>query len=77
MKVVLIRAEGRAFCAGFGLDWSTMSQAVNDGAGGRVWDSVADVQMIGRYGITFAKLHEISKPTIAPSRAGASPAAPT
>ena len=65
VKVVLIRAEGRAFCAGFGLDWSTMSQAANDGANGRVWDSVADVQMIGRFGNTFAKLHEISKPTIA------------
>src|SRR5215510_9103993 len=65
VKVVLLRAEGRAFCAGFGLDWSTMRQATNDGAGGRVWDSVADVQMIGRYGNTFAKLHEISKPTVA------------
>ena len=65
VKVVLLRAEGKAFCAGFGLDWSTLSQASNDGARGRVWDSVADVQMIGRYGNTFAKLHEISKPTIA------------
>ncbi len=65
VKVVLLRAEGRAFCAGFGLDWSTLSQATNDGARGRVWDSVEDVQMIGRYGTTFAKLHEISKPTLA------------
>lgn len=65
VKVVLLRAEGKAFCAGFGLDWSTLSQAANDGKRGRVWDSVADVQMIGRYGNTFAKLHEISKPTIA------------
>ena len=31
----------------------------------RSWDSVADVQMIGRYGKTFAKLHSISKPTVA------------
>ena len=31
----------------------------------RVWDTVADVQMIGRFGNTFAKLHEISKPTVA------------
>jgi enoyl-CoA hydratase len=65
VNVVLLRAEGRAFCAGFGLDWSTLSQATRDGEGGRVWDSVADVQMIGRYGKTFAKLHEISKPTVA------------
>lgn len=76
VKVVLVRAEGRAFCAGFGLDWSTADAGDGEtggeadggglsGAGGRVWDSVADVQMIGRFGNTFAKLHTISKPTLA------------
>ena len=70
VKVVLVRAEGPAFCAGFGLDWSTGAQAAEaqsaaDGGTGRVWDSVADVRMIGRFGNTFAKLHEISKPTVA------------
>jgi enoyl-CoA hydratase len=65
VKAVLVTAEGKAFCAGFGLDWSTLSQASADGAGGRVWDSVADIQMIGLFGKTFAKLHEVSKPTIA------------
>ena len=29
VKVVLVTAEGRAFCAGFGLDWSTAAQAVD------------------------------------------------
>lgn len=61
VKVVLVTAEGRAFCAGFGLDWSTAAQPPAD----RVWDTVADVQMIGRFGNTFAKLHTISKPTVA------------
>lgn len=65
VKVVLIRAEGRAFCAGFGLDWSTIAQSDEERDSGRVWDSVSDVRQIGRYGNTFAKLHEISKPTIA------------
>jgi enoyl-CoA hydratase len=65
VKVVLLSAEGEAFCAGFGLDWSTDRQATRDGVEGRVWDSVADIQMISRFGNTFAKLHEISKPTIA------------
>jgi enoyl-CoA hydratase len=64
-KVVLIRAEGKAFCAGFGLDWSTVGQANEHNEPGPVWDSVADVQMISRFGNTFAKLHQISKPTIA------------
>ena len=64
VRVVLLSAEGPAFCAGFGLDWSTAAQGPGDAAG-RVWDTVADVQMIGRFGTTFAKLHEISKPTVA------------
>jgi enoyl-CoA hydratase len=65
VKVVLLRAEGKAFCAGFGLDWSTLDQATADAASDRVWDTVADVRMIGTFGNTFAKLHSISKPTLA------------
>lgn len=64
VRVVLLCAEGRAFCAGFGLDWST----VDDAGGGRptrVWDTVTDVEMIGTFGKVFAKLHDISKPTVA------------
>jgi enoyl-CoA hydratase len=65
VKVVLVSAEGRAFCAGFGLDWSTLGQATGEKRAERAWDSVADVKMISRFGNTFAKLHAISKPTIA------------
>ena len=65
VKVVLLSAEGRAFCAGFGLDWSTVGQASGEARAERVWDSVADVKMISRFGNTFAKLHAISKPTVA------------
>ena len=66
VKVVLITAEGRAFCAGFGLDWSTAAPAASSAEPpARVWDTVLDVQMIGRFGNTFAKLHSISKPTVA------------
>jgi enoyl-CoA hydratase len=31
VRVVLVRAEGEAFCAGFGLDWSTLAQASESG----------------------------------------------
>lgn len=65
VRVVLLRAEGRAFCAGFGLDWSTLAQTTHDGSGGRVWDSAADLAMIGTFGNAFALLHSISKPTVA------------
>ncbi|MGH9919723.1 MAG: enoyl-CoA hydratase-related protein, partial [Nitrososphaerales archaeon] len=65
VRVVLVRAEGRAFCAGFALDWSTQAQSTHDGTDSRVWDSAADLAMIGTFGNTFAKLHTISKPTVA------------
>ena len=32
VRVILLRAEGRAFCAGYGLDWSTQAQAEEAGA---------------------------------------------
>ena len=65
VHVVLIRAEGPAFCAGFGLDWSTLAQATEESGPERVWDSVADMAMIGSFADTWAKLFELSKPTIA------------
>ncbi len=67
--VILLRAEGPAFCAGYGLDWSTAAQATEraPGAGGkgRVWDSVADMRMIGSFVDTYMKLWYARKPTIA------------
>src|SRR6476659_5026383 len=53
VRVVLLAAEGRAFCAGFGLDWSTAAPASSDRPQARAWDTVLDVQMIGRFGNTF------------------------
>ena len=60
VRVVLLRAEGPAFCAGYGLDWSTEAQA-----GEQHWDSVRDYRMIGRFVDTYMKLWYCSKPTIA------------
>ena len=66
--VILLRAEGRAFCAGYGLDWSTAAQADESAeaqAGKRVWDSVADWRMMKRFVDTYMKLWYAQKPTIA------------
>jgi len=67
--VILLRAEGPAFCAGYGLDWSTLVQARVDREaeeGKRpVWDSVGDMQMMGRFVETYMKLWYARKPTIA------------
>jgi enoyl-CoA hydratase len=64
VRVILLRAEGPAFCAGYRLDTSTQAQA-GESARRRVWDSVADYQMISRYVNTYLKLWYCSKPTIA------------
>jgi enoyl-CoA hydratase len=60
VRVILLRAEGPAFCAGYGLDWSTQGP-VEDTS----WDSVRDMRMMGRFVDTYMKLWYARKPTIA------------
>ncbi len=62
--VILLRAEGPAFCAGYGLDWSTEMQA-REASGGRVWDSAADLRGISSFVDVYMKLFKAWKPTIA------------
>ena len=64
VRVILLRAEGPAFCAGYGLDWSTVAQA-QEPQRQRVWDSVTYMRMIGRFVDTYMKLWYARKPTIA------------
>ena len=64
-RVILLRAEGPAFCAGYGLDWSTVAQKKEGQSPGRAWDSVADLQMMGRFVDTYMKLWYARKPTLA------------
>lgn len=64
VAVILLRAEGSAFCAGYGLDWSTAAQAAERQAD-RVWDSVADMQGIGSFVEVYQKLWYARKPTLA------------
>lgn len=65
VRVVLLDAEGPAFCAGYGLDWATRAQAGEGEAGQGGWDSVRDQRMIGSFAAVWALLHEISKPSVA------------
>jgi len=64
VHVILLRAEGPAFCAGYGLDWSTAAQATEESRE-RAWDSVADLRMISRFVDTYMKLWYAAKPSIA------------
>jgi enoyl-CoA hydratase len=68
VRVILLRAEGPAFCAGYGLDWATEAQARERAAaaeGTRVWDSVHDMIEMGHFVETYMKLWYAKKPTIA------------
>jgi enoyl-CoA hydratase len=64
VAAILLRAEGPAFCAGYGLDWSTAAQALEKSSE-RVWDSVADMAGIGEFVDVYQKLWYARKPTIA------------
>jgi enoyl-CoA hydratase len=66
VRVILLRAEGNAFCAGYGLDWSTVAQGQEGrGESQDQWDSVRDYRMMSRFVDTYMKLWYASKPTIA------------
>jgi enoyl-CoA hydratase len=72
VRVVLLRAEGPAFCAGYGLDWSTAAQAQEAHLEApdptrkrRIWDSVADHRMMSGFVTTYMKLWYARKPTLA------------
>ena len=64
VRVILLDAEGPAFCAGYDLDWGTEAQTTEE-VGDRVWDSVRDQHMIRSFADTWSKLHDCSKPTVA------------
>ena len=66
IRVLLLNAEGPAFCAGYDLGWATGEQADDEQAENtRAWDSASDLHMIGEFAATWAKLHDSIKPTIA------------
>ena len=64
VHVMLLRAEGPAFCAGYGLDWSTVAQATEEERERR-WDSISDLRMMGKFVEVYMKLWYAAKPTIA------------
>ena len=64
VHVILLRADGPAFCAGYGLDWSTEMQAA-EASRERVWDSVMDMRMMSSFVSVYMKLWYAAKPTIA------------
>ncbi len=64
VHVILLRAEGPAFCGGYNLVWGTGLQ-VGEPARKRVWDSVTDYNAMSKFVNVYMKLWYAAKPTIA------------
>lgn len=64
VRVILLNAEGNAFCAGYDLKSYTARQALGE-TDGRVWDSMSDYHFISSYVRVFQRLWYSTKPTIA------------
>jgi enoyl-CoA hydratase len=65
VSVMLLRADGPAFCAGYALDEYAQQQPTGNKRQRRVWDSVQDLRNLAPFVSVFSKLWYASKPTIA------------
>ena len=65
VKVMVLSGAGRAFCAGYDLDFGTKAEDASQRAMSGQWDPVADYRMMSRNVRTFMSLWESPKPVIA------------
>jgi enoyl-CoA hydratase len=64
-KVMVLSGAGRAFCAGYDLDWGTKAEDAGQRAMSGQWDPMADHRMMSRNVGIFMSLWESPKPVIA------------
>ncbi len=64
-KVIVLSGAGRAFCAGYDLDWGTRAEDANQRAMSGQWDPVRDYLGMSRNVRVYMSLWESPKPVIA------------
>lgn len=65
VHVIVLRGAGRAFCAGYDLDWGTRVEIEAQAGAGGIWDPVEDLRWMGANVKAYMSLWESPNPIIA------------
>jgi enoyl-CoA hydratase len=65
VHVIVLRGAGRAFCAGYDLDWGTRIESEAQARAQGVWDPVQDLRWMGANVKAYMSLWESPKPVVA------------
>jgi enoyl-CoA hydratase len=63
VRVIRLRGAGRAFCAGYDIDWG--AETMQEAESGAPWDPMADLAMMSRFVDAYMSLWRSPKPVVA------------